>query len=305
MARRNTPFFSREERPEDDAARQREIAALLSPRTVAVQDVPIERIRPNPYQARREFPALAELAESIKSLGFVTRLRVRPDPQQADMFQLVYGERRLRAAQQAGLTSVPCEIATHSDAELLEIGLAENIQRRDLNPLEEAHAFRTMCDDWGYSIRGLAERLGKDKSYIESRLALLRAPDDVQEMVQQRPDTIRAAREIARLDDAAQRQPLIAGVLAGDLSKDEVREQVRTAAPTARLQRRLASDYQVLAAVLARWQGYAADPQQRALVREYADRLLDDVAQWAEAIAQLDEELDAHDDAQQDRADKA
>lgn len=301
MAPRRTPFFSREERPEDDAARQREIAALLVPRTVAVQDVPIARIVPNPYQARREFPALDELAESIKSLGFVTRLRVRPDPQQAGMFQLVYGERRLRAAQQAGLTSVPCEIAEHSDAELLEIGLAENIQRRDLNPLEEAAAFRAMCDDWGYSIRGLAERLGKDKSYIESRLALLRAPDDVQEMVQQRPDTIRAAREIARLDDAAQRQPLIEGVLAGDLSKEEVREQVRTAAPTARLQRRLASDYQVLAAVLARWQGYAADAQQRALVREYAARLLDDVAQWAEAI----EELDAQGDGQQDRADEA
>ena len=74
---------------------------------------------------------------------------------------------------------IPCEIADHTDSDLIEIGLAENIQRHDLDPLEEARAFQTFIDERGYSIRGLAERIGKDKSYVEDRLKLLQAPDDV------------------------------------------------------------------------------------------------------------------------------
>ena len=109
---------------------------------------------------------------------------------------VVYGERRLRAAALAGIETVPCDIAEHTDDDLIEIGLAENIQRRDLNPIEEANAFQHFIDQRGYSIRRLAERIGKDKSYLEGRLALLRAPDDVQTLVAQRPDTLDAARQL-------------------------------------------------------------------------------------------------------------
>jgi ParB-like chromosome segregation protein Spo0J len=125
---------------------------------------------------------------------------------------------------------VPCEIAEHSDDEMIEIGLAENIQRRDLEPLEEAHAFRTLIDFRGYSIRRLAERIGKDKSYIEDRLALLRTPDDVQSLIHQRPDALRIAREIAKLDTPVERQPLIDAVIAGKLNTEDVRTIVREVA---------------------------------------------------------------------------
>lgn len=224
---RRKKFFQQSSRPEDEAARQRDVEALLAPRRVVSQDVPVERIRPNPYQARKNFDNIEDMANAIRQLGFTTRLRVRPDPSEPGMFQLVFGERRLLAAKQAELAEVPCDIAEHTDEELIEIGLAENIQRRDLDPLEEAQAFRTLIDHQGYSIRKLAERIGKDKGYVEGRLALLRAPDDVKQMVEQRPDTIRAAWEIAKLDTEEQRQPIIEKVVSGDLTKDDVRKIVR------------------------------------------------------------------------------
>src|SRR5262249_20118786 len=160
--------------------------------------------------------------QAIQVQGFTTRLRVRPDPQAPGFFQLAFGERRLRAARLAGLDEVPCEVADHTDEELIEIGLAENIQPRDRAPLAEAPAFQTIVERRGYSIRTLAERIGKDKSYVEDRLKLLQVPADVQQMVEQRPDALRAAREIARLDTAAERAPLIAGVIAGELTTEDV-----------------------------------------------------------------------------------
>src|SRR3712207_2864619 len=82
----------------------------LTPRQTSFQDVAIERIRPNPFQARRAFDNISDLADAIRAQGFITRLRVRPDPNQEGIYQLVFGERRLRAAKEAGLTTVPCEI---------------------------------------------------------------------------------------------------------------------------------------------------------------------------------------------------
>jgi ParB family chromosome partitioning protein len=192
-----------------------------------VQEIGLERIRPNPFQARQTFTDLEGLAESIRAQGFTTRLRVRPHPSQPNTFELIYGERRLRAARIAGLDSVPCEIADHSDDDLIEIGLAENIQRRDLDPLEEAQAFATSIEQRGYSVRRLAERIGKDKSYVESRLALLRMPEDVRNMVAQRPDSLRAAHEIAKVDAPEARYPLISGIVGGTLSTADVREAVQ------------------------------------------------------------------------------
>jgi ParB family transcriptional regulator, chromosome partitioning protein len=228
-------FFAEAPTHEDEEARQREVAALLPMRRVVIQDLPVERIAPNPFQARQQFRDLAELSAAIQAQGFITRLRVRPDPEQSGYFQLAYGERRLRAARLAGLTAVPCEIAEHTDDELLEIGLAENIQRRDLEPLDEARAFRLFIDQRNYSIRRLAERIGKDKSYVEDRLALLRTPEDVQRMIEQRPDALRIAREIAKLPTPEERRPLIEGVMEGTVNTDDVRNIVRavTAPPAA------------------------------------------------------------------------
>jgi ParB family transcriptional regulator, chromosome partitioning protein len=210
-------------RPEDDLARQQDVEALIVPRRTVVQDVPIERIRPNPFQARREFSDLQELADAIKVQGFTSRLRVRPNPTLDGYFELVYGERRLRAAALAGRTDVPCEIAEHSDEEMIEIGLAENIQRRDLTPIEEAQAFQTFIKERGYTVRSLAEKIGKDKSYIQDRIELTRVPVDVQAMVSQRSDTLRAAREIAKVPSSDERKPLIDAILDGRLNVHHIR----------------------------------------------------------------------------------
>lgn len=259
MPPRKRGFFATEARPEDDLARQQEVEALLAPRRTVVQDLAVERIRPNPHQARRTFAGLEELAEAIRQQGFVSRLRVRQDPAESGYFQLVYGERRLRAAVLAGLTTVPVEIAEHSDEELIEIGLAENIQRRNLGPLEEATAFSALIKERGYSIRRLAERIGKDKSYVEDRLKLLQAPADVQQMVEQRPGSLRAAREIAKLDDERTRAPLIRGVLEGSLSTEAVRGAVKELAGESKDQqpttarRLVAGDVQIVLGVLRRW----------------------------------------------------
>jgi ParB family transcriptional regulator, chromosome partitioning protein len=230
MPPRAKSFFPRdreaERRVERAQAVEDLVAGRLAPRPVASQDLPLDRIRPNPYQARREFTDLDELAEAIRQQGFISRLRVRPDPTEEGYYQLVYGERRLRAAERAGLATIPCDVATHTDRELIEIGLVENIQRQDLNPLEEARAFQTFMRELDYSIRTLAERLGKHRSYIEGRLALLRAPEDVQELVLRRPDTLDAARQIASVPDPEEREALIAGVASGELTSQGVRERV-------------------------------------------------------------------------------
>jgi ParB family chromosome partitioning protein len=314
--RKRQGFFTQDEpSAPDDLARQRDVEALLAPRRVSIHDIPVERIRPNPFQARRTFTGIEELAHAIRALGFATRLRVRPDPDQPDYFQLVFGERRLRAASMAGLGSVPCEIAEHTDAEMIEIGLAENIQRRDLDPLEEAHAFQMLITQRGYTIRSLAERLGKDKGYVEGRLVLLRVPADVQEMVEQRPDTIRAAREIAKLGSPEERQPLIEGVVQGTLSKEDVRLIVREAthpaeviaqaeagdappapepvspAPPARPQRAIPTtaqmverDMRVVQTILTRWQGLVADQAQRTVLLPYAEHVLHELTALTHAL---------------------
>lgn len=232
MPPRSKSFFPREREAERRTERAQAVedlvATRLAPRLVVSQDLPIDRIRPNPYQARRTFDDLDALAEAIRQQGFISRLRVRPDPTDDGFYQLVYGERRLRAAERAGLSTLPCDIAPHTDRELIEVGLVENIQRQDLNPLEEARAFQTFMRELDYSIRTLAERLGKHRSYIEGRLALLRAPDDVQELVTRRPDTLDAARQIASVADPNERQALIAGVAAGELTSQAVRDRVNT-----------------------------------------------------------------------------
>jgi ParB family chromosome partitioning protein len=295
-SRRKSGFFAQQERPEDALARQSDLAAVLTTRRTFPQDIAVDLIEPNPFQARTSFTDIEELAEAIRQQGFTSRLRVRPHPTLPRIFQLVYGERRLRAAQQAGLDVVPCDVADHTDDELIEIGLAENIQRHDLAPLDEARAFQTFVDQRGYSIRRLAERIGKDKSYVDDRLALLRTPADVQEMVAQRPDSLRAAREIAKLDAPAERRSLIAAVIAGDLNTAAVREIVRekaarpaqpgmrsSAAPDARqiVQR----DARTLQSILARWANLAPQgPAQRALVSEQTEALLRAVQQLVDQL---------------------
>ena len=315
MARKAKGFFDQTIRPEDELARQRDVEALIAPRRLIVQDLPIERVRPNPFQARRNFTGLEELAQAITVQGFTSRLRVRPDPEDATYFQLVFGERRLRAAKEAGLDLIPSEIAEHTDEEMIEIGLAENIQRRDLEPLEEANAFHMLIEQRDYSIRRLAERIGKDKSYIEDRLTLLRTPDDVQQMIVDRPDTLRIAREIAKLATAEERRPLIEAVVEGTLNTEDVRTIVRgimvlpmaqpisveqqvatrvAQATDGTIQRRpapnvhhaMVRDVQAIRTVFARLQQLlpVLEPADRSALREYLQALRADIDRMAQDL---------------------
>ena len=296
-SKRRGGFFTAEVRPEDEEARRSDLEALIVRRLSVPREIGVERIEPNPFQVRRAFDGIEELTAAIRAHGFTSRLRVRPHPDRPDYFQLVYGERRLLAAKAAGMTEVPCEVADHTDADLIEIGLAENIQRRDLAPLEEAQAFQTFIAERDYSIRALAERIGKDKSYVEDRLKLLEVPADIQQMVEQRPDSLRAAREIAKIDRPAARAPVIAGVLDGSLTTAGVREIVREASPARvgrhrpptalDIQQIIERDRRALQAILERWADLAANGDDaRALISEQTEALLREVQRLVEGLEQ-------------------
>ncbi len=148
-----------------------------------LRDLPIEMIVPNPDQPRRHFdPALLEeLAESIRAKGVLQPLVVRPDGDGGEKFQLVAGERRWRAAQMAGLHHVPALVRALSDSEVLELAIIENIQRENLNPMEEAVGYRSLIDRFGHSQEQIAQALGKSRSHIANLLRLLYLPESVQE----------------------------------------------------------------------------------------------------------------------------
>lgn len=199
---------------------------------IEIRDIPREHIRVSPTQARRHFDetSLEELAESMRQHGFITRLRVRRDPSDDNFFQLVYGGRRLKAAEIAGIDIIPCEIAVYTDDELAKIGIVENIHRADLEPLEVAMALQNLLGQKDpltgkkYSIRSLAKYLGKPKSHIEQHLNLLRLPEDIKEVLTVQPKTsLRALREISKITSPAERAPLVQELKAGRLSTEEVR----------------------------------------------------------------------------------
>jgi len=145
-------------------------------------EVELESIVPGSMQPRTHFDeaSLQGLAESIRSHGIVQPLLVR---RRGDGYELIAGERRWRAAKLAGLTRVPVVVKDVPDDSLLEIALIENIQREDLNPIEEAHAYKKLIDTVGLTQEALAARVGRDRSYITNYLRLLRLPDDLQQLV--------------------------------------------------------------------------------------------------------------------------
>jgi len=150
-----------------------------------LRDLPIDVIEPNPDQPRRHFDAasLEELAESIRAKGVLQPLVVRPSDEAGERYQIVAGERRWRAAQMAGLHRVPALVRALSDSEVLEIAIIENIQREDLNPIEEAIGYRSLIDRFGHTQEKIAEALGKSRSHIANLLRLLNLPPSVQEHV--------------------------------------------------------------------------------------------------------------------------
>lgn len=162
--------------------------------------VPIEQVHPNPDQPRKNFDeeGLRDLTASIAEKGIIQPLIVRKD---ASGYQIVAGERRWRAAQKAKLHKVPVVVRDFSDSEVLEIALIENIQRADLNPIEEAASFRELMDRFGHTQERLAEVIGKSRSHVANQLRLLTLPDKVMEMLRAGSLTSGHARTLVTAED--------------------------------------------------------------------------------------------------------
>ena len=211
----------------------RGLSALLgdSPATAAnaeisVNEVDIDLIDPNPQQPRTRFveSAMNELAASIRSNGIVQPIVVRRN---GNRYQIVAGERRWRAAQKAGLRRVPVTLKDVSDEKLLELALIENIQRQELNVVEEARAYRKLLDNIGFTQEELSERVGKDRSMISTALRLLKLPDAVLEMVETERLTAGHARTLLVSNDQARQIEVANAIVDFNLSVREAERMIR------------------------------------------------------------------------------
>jgi ParB family transcriptional regulator, chromosome partitioning protein len=205
----------------------RGLAALIPQRSAepGPTEVPLARIRPNPLQPRRRMgeAELEALAASITEHGVLLPILVT---QTLDGYQIVAGERRFRAAQLAGLERIPVVIRQVADRDQLELALVENLQREDLNPLEEAHAFRQLIDDFGLTQEDVAARVGRARSTVANTLRLLELDERVQALVVEGRLTEGHARAIGGL--APEQQARIADVvIERELSTRETEELVR------------------------------------------------------------------------------
>lgn len=189
-------------------------------------ELPIEEIRPNPYQPRKEFDkkALEELSESIKTHGIFTPLLVRKS---VSVYDLITGERRLRAAKMAGLKTVPAIQVEFTEEQMMEIAILENVQREDLNPIEEAAAYESLIQKLGYTQEKLAERVGKSREYCANIMRLLKLPEDVQSMVVNKQLTMSHVRPLLSLNDEEEIYEAAEKIKKNKMSVREVEAYVR------------------------------------------------------------------------------
>lgn len=184
-----------------DVAREEPVAAVApSPSGKAIQSIEVALIQPHPEQPRRHFDegALQELAESIAKRGVIQPIIVRPH---GGGFQIVAGERRWRAAQRAHLHRIPAIVRDFDEAETLEIALIENIQREDLNPIEEAEAYRKLIAEFSHSQEALGRLVGKSRSHVANLMRLLDLPATVQQQVVEQKISMGHARALIGAPD--------------------------------------------------------------------------------------------------------
>src|SRR3954471_22370561 len=211
------------------------IVSLLSPehthRNKGVRIVPLERSEPHPQNPPVSVneEALEELAASIREHGVLQPVLVRPLDE--GRFQLIAGERRWRASKIAQQDAIPAIVEDIDDDTALEIAIIENLQREDISPLDEAVMFDRMVREHGYSIRKLAEKLGKDKGYLENRLRLADAPPEIRELVSLRKDTLSHAYELMKVEDPKKRKKLAEQVARNELSLVKLRERIEGRRP--------------------------------------------------------------------------
>jgi len=189
-------------------------------------DVELELIDPSPVQPRSHFDdaSLQELAQSISAHGVVQPVLLRP---REGRFELVAGERRLRAAKIAGLERIPAVVREVEDKDLLELALIENIQREDLNPIEEAQAFKNLIEAVGLTQESVGERVGRDRSYITNYLRLLRLPEDIQRLLAEKRISTGHARTLLGLEHLDEQRRIARRIMDKGLSVRATESLVR------------------------------------------------------------------------------
>lgn len=250
----------------------RGLSALLSDRPAMsseeMVEIDIDLIEPNSFQPRTNFneEKLEELAQSIRSNGVIQPLLVRRIDD--EKYQLVAGERRWRASQRAGLLKVPCVVKEIPEDKLLELALVENIQRQELNAIEEAQAYKRLIETLGLTQEMVAQRVGRDRTFITNYLRLLRLPEDIQQLVEIEKLSTGHARALLGIDDPEIQRKLAKNVIDKSLSvrqteyvvkstiegKSQTKEEASTAikedanikAAEAKLRRKLSSKVNVL-----------------------------------------------------------
>jgi ParB family chromosome partitioning protein len=212
------------------------LEADVPPESAEIRMVPVTDIQPNPFQPRKEFPQeeLGNLANSIRDNGLLQPLVVRSRPGEANVWELVVGERRLRAVTQLGWPEVPCWIREVEDRTLLVLALVENLQRESLGPLEEAEGYRMLSESFGLTQGEIAEAVGKDRSTVANSLRLLHLPPSVRRLLVEGALTPGHVRPLLTLDD-----PLRAGDIARRAAKEgwsvrQIEEEAKARKPKKR-----------------------------------------------------------------------
>ena len=206
-----------------------DISILTGSERVVVKQIPLVQIGANPDQPRKTFSdsELAELAASIKEKGVLQPILLRSVTGRPYMYEIVAGERRFRASKMAGLNEIPALIKNITNENAMEIALIENVQRENLNPIEEAAAYENLMDKCGYELADVSRLIGKSESYIRNSLRLIALPAEVKEMVEQGRLSASHARTIAVAENPV---ALAHEIVANKMSVAETEKKVKTTA---------------------------------------------------------------------------
>ena len=188
-----------------------------------IEKLNLDNLYPNPYQPRKVFDeeALNELASSIKEHGIFQPIIVKKG---IKGYEIIAGERRVKAARMAGLTEIPAIIRDFNDQEMMEIALLENLQREDLNAIEEANAYKKLQENLNITQEELAKRLGKSRSHITNMLGLLSLPDNIQKDIQNKEISMAHARVLSKLSDKEQQNTLVQKIKTDKISVHELED---------------------------------------------------------------------------------
>lgn len=194
----------------------------------ALKSIPVSQIVPNPFQPRKEFrpEELSELQESLNASGLLQPITVRRRPGK-DGFELIAGERRLRAASKLGWKEIPAIIKDIDDKAILTLALIENLQRTDLNPVEEGEGYYRLSHDFGMTQQQIAETVGKDRTTVANMLRVLQLPDSVRKLLEEGKLTLGHAKVLVGLDDTAQITRLAREIVADGLTVRELERRLR------------------------------------------------------------------------------